>query len=72
VVCAQIRMLADPQGKLAKALGVDADVPPLGLVSKRYSAVIKDNQVKTFNLEADGFGTTCSVASATIDQLKDV
>jgi len=67
----QIRMLADPQGKLAKALGVDADVPPLGLVSKRYSAVIKDNEVKAFNLEGDGFGTTCSLASATIGQLKE-
>jgi len=67
----KIRMLADPQGKLAKALGVDADVPPLGLVSKRYSAVIKDNEVKAFNLEGDGFGTTCSLASATIGQLKE-
>jgi 2-Cys peroxiredoxin 5 len=67
----KIRMLADPEGKLAKALGVDATVPPLGLVSKRYSAVIKDNEVKAFNLEGDGFGTTCSLASATIGQLKE-
>ena len=71
IVCSQIRMLADPQGKLAKALGVDADVPPLGLVSKRYSSVINDNVIKSFNLEGDGFGLTCSLANATISQLKD-
>lgn len=67
----QVRMLADPQGKLAKALGVETDVPPLGLVSKRYSAVVNDNVIKTFNLEGDGFGTTCSLANATINQLKE-
>ena len=69
--CVQVRLLADPQGKLAKALGVDADVPPLGLVSKRYSSVINDNVIKSFNLEGDGFGLSCSLANAIISQLKD-
>ena len=67
----QVRMLADPQGKLAKALGVEVDAPPLGLASKRYSAVIKDNTFKSFNLEADGFGLTCSLATVIVDQLKE-
>lgn len=66
----QVRVLADPQGKLAKALGVDTEVPPLGLISKRYSAVIVNNKVKAFNLEADGTGLTCSLANVVLDQLK--
>lgn len=62
-------MLADPQGKLATALGVDVDAPPLGLASKRYSAVINDNVIKSFNLEEDGFGLTCSLANVVLGQL---
>lgn len=67
----QVRLLGDPQGKLAKALGVSTEVPPLGLVSKRYSAVINDNVIKSFNLEGDGFGLTCSLSSAIVSQLKE-
>ena len=69
----QVRLLADPQAKLAKALGVDTNLPPLGLVSKRYSAVINDNTIKFFNLESEegGTGLACSLASSTLGQLKD-
>lgn len=52
----EVMMLADGNGDFAKALGVDADFnrAGMGLRSKRYSAVVKDGVVKSFNLEEAG------------------
>jgi len=68
----KVRMLADPQAELAKALGVDFDASPvLGSVrSKRYSLVVDDLTVKAVNIEEDGTGLSCSLSNVIIDQLK--
>ena len=35
----------------------------------RYSAVIKNGKFKTFNLEPDGGGLSCSLAPTALEQL---
>lgn len=67
----KVRMLADTQLELTKALGVEFDATGfLGSVrSKRYSAVIKNGKFKTFNLEPDGGGLSCSLAPTALEQL---
>lgn len=42
-------------------------LPMFGLC--RFSAVIEDNKFKTFNVEPDGLGLTCSLSSKIVDQL---
>lgn len=61
----KIRMLADPEGKLVKAMGLDFDgaAAVLGNArSKRFSAVIEDGKVKHIEVEPDNTGLTCSLA----------
>lgn len=36
---------------------------------RRYSMVIVDNEIKSFNVEADGTGLTCSLSNVIMDQL---
>lgn len=69
----KVRMLADPHGELAKKLGVELDMPEVWghQRSKRYSAVIEDNKIKTMNVEKDGTGLGCSVAEGILKQLKE-
>ena len=57
-------MLADTQGKLAKALDLELDLSGvLGSVRiKRFSLVAVDGKVAEVNVEADGTGMTCSLA----------
>ena len=57
-------MLADTQGKLAKALDLELDLSSvLGSVRiKRFSLVAVDGKVAEVNVEADGTGMTCSLA----------
>ncbi|MBD3647760.1 MAG: peroxiredoxin [Pseudomonadales bacterium] len=52
----EIMMVADPDGELAKAMGVelDASAAGLGIRSSRYSLVAEDGEIKTFNLEKGG------------------
>lgn len=60
----KVRMLADPQAIFTKAVGLDTNLPDLGGVrSKRYSMVLEDGVVKALNVEPDGTGLTCSLAS---------
>ncbi|KAK2076404.1 hypothetical protein QBZ16_000929 [Prototheca wickerhamii] len=68
----KVQVLADPAGEATKALGTEWDATAiLGTVrSARFSAVIEDNVVKTFNLE-DGGAMTCSLSNQIIAQLKD-
>ncbi|KAK9827823.1 hypothetical protein WJX74_004080 [Apatococcus lobatus] len=67
----KVRFLADPFLEFTKALGVVLEAEKmLGTNrSKRYSAVIEGGKFKSFNLEADGMGTTCSLAPNLISQL---
>jgi peroxiredoxin len=54
----QVRVLADPHGELARGLGLELEAKAmLGTNrSKRYSAVIQDNEIKALNVEPDGTG----------------
>ncbi|HEV7689842.1 MAG TPA: peroxiredoxin [Hyphomonadaceae bacterium] len=47
-------MLADGAGDFTKALGMEFDVPRMGLRSKRYSMIVEDGVVKQLNLEEPG------------------
>ena len=50
---AGITMLADPQSAFTKAIGMDFDAPPAGLMgrSKRYAMLVEDGKVTRLNLE---------------------
>ena len=51
-----VRMMADGNGDLTKALGLEFDLKGfgMGIRSQRYSMVVKDGVVKQLNLEAAG------------------
>ncbi|XP_034243543.1 peroxiredoxin-5, mitochondrial [Thrips palmi] len=60
----KVRMLADPSAQLTKELGLEQDLPPLGGIrSKRFSMVVESGVVKSLNVEPDGTGLSCSLAS---------
>ncbi|KAK5859039.1 hypothetical protein PBY51_003134 [Eleginops maclovinus] len=70
----KIRMLADPTGAFTKAVDLllDSDqiVQALGNKrSKRYAMVVEDGVVKKINVEPDGTGLTCSLASNVLSEL---
>lgn len=50
---AGLHMLADPEGKLTKALGLSFDAPPAGLIGrcKRFALLAEDGVVKVLHLE---------------------
>ncbi|NNE51467.1 MAG: peroxiredoxin [Sulfitobacter sp.] len=50
---AGITMLADAQSEFTKAIGMDFDAPPAGLVarSKRYAMLVEDGKVSLFQPE---------------------
>lgn len=37
----------------------------------RYSAIVEDNKITALNVEPDGSGLTCSLASTVLKQLKE-
>ena len=49
-----ILMLADGDASFTKALGLDFAPPGMGVRSKRFSMLVKDNEVVEFNLEEPG------------------
>lgn len=51
---AGLTMLADPQSAFTKAIGMDFDAPPAGLIgrSKRYAMLVDDGVVSLLNEEA--------------------
>lgn len=51
-----LMMLADGNGDLAKALGLELDITAagLGVRSKRYAMIINDKKVEYFGLDAKG------------------
>ncbi|XP_048883420.1 peroxiredoxin-5, mitochondrial [Brienomyrus brachyistius] len=64
----KVRMLADPTGAFTKAVDLlladDHLFEVLGNQrSKRYAMVVEDGVVKKINVEPDGTGLTCSLAS---------
>jgi peroxiredoxin len=50
----KIRMMADGAGVYTRALGMDREIPGMGLRSQRYSLLVEDGVVKSVNLEAAG------------------
>ena len=51
---AGITMLGDPVSAFTKAIGMDFDAPPVGLIgrSKRYAMLVEDGVVKVLHAEA--------------------
>ena len=47
----KIRMMADGAGVFTKALGMDREIPGMGLRSQRYSMLVEDGVVKAVHLE---------------------
>src|SRR6056297_2573945 len=60
---AGITMLGDAESTFTKAIGMDFDVPPAGLIgrSKRYAMIVDDGTVKVLHVE-DNPGT-CEVSA---------
>jgi glutaredoxin/glutathione-dependent peroxiredoxin len=52
----KVRMIADGSAIYTKALGVETDLTArgMGVRSQRYSMLVEDGVVKSFNLEAPG------------------
>ncbi len=66
----KVRMLADPAGLFVTAMGLDVNAAVLGgKRSKRFAMVVEDGTVTHLQVEPDGFGLTCSLSGALIDQL---
>ncbi|XP_060792325.1 peroxiredoxin-5, mitochondrial [Neoarius graeffei] len=64
----KVRMLADPTGAFTEAVDLYQDNDDLLKVlgnkrSKRYAMVVEDGVVKKLNVEPDGTGLSCSLAS---------
>nr|XP_012423380.1 PREDICTED: peroxiredoxin-5, mitochondrial isoform X2 [Odobenus rosmarus divergens] len=71
--CSKVRLLADPTGAFGKETDLLLDDSLVSLFGnrrlKRFSMVVEDGIVKSLNVEPDGTGLTCSLASNTLSQL---
>jgi 2-Cys peroxiredoxin 5 len=68
----KVRMFADTNGELARALGVSLEVPVLGGTRmKRFSAIVEDGTITALNIEPEQAptGMTCSLADPLLKQL---
>ncbi|XP_012683139.1 peroxiredoxin-5, mitochondrial [Clupea harengus] len=70
----KVRMLADPTGAFTKAVDLLLDSDQIVQVlgnqrSKRYSMLVEDGVVKKINVEPDGTGLTCSLATNIMSDL---
>jgi 2-Cys peroxiredoxin 5 len=68
----KIRMLADPEAKLVKALDMQFDglTEVLGNVrSKRFTALVEDGQIKSAEVEPDFTGLSCTLAGSFMKKL---
>ena len=67
----EILMLADGNGDLARALGLEADQRGLGLGvrSRRFAAIVDDGLIETLRVEPDVTGVTVSGAEAIVAAL---
>jgi glutaredoxin/glutathione-dependent peroxiredoxin len=50
----KVRMLGDGSGELTKKLGLEVDIPGMGLRAKRFSLLLDDGVVKQLNVEQPG------------------
>uniref|UniRef100_A0A3B4A7R7 Peroxiredoxin-5 n=1 Tax=Periophthalmus magnuspinnatus TaxID=409849 RepID=A0A3B4A7R7_9GOBI len=70
----KVRMLADPTGAFTKEVDLILDNEQLVQIlgnkrSKRYAMLVEDGIVKKINVEPDGTGLTCSLASSILSDL---
>uniref|UniRef100_A0A8C6FX13 Peroxiredoxin 5 n=1 Tax=Moschus moschiferus TaxID=68415 RepID=A0A8C6FX13_MOSMO len=69
----KVRLLADPSGTFGKETDLLLDDSLVFLFGnhrlKRFSMLIEDGIVKSLNVEPDGTGLTCSLASNILSQL---
>ncbi len=68
---AGITMLADGTGAFTKALGLDFDAPPVGLMgrSQRYAMLVEDGVVKVLNVEESPGTCELSAGEAMLEVL---
>ncbi len=68
---AGVTLVADPEAKFAKALGMDFDASGagLGVRSKRYSMLVENGVVKALNVEDKPSDAICSTGEALLDQI---
>ena len=68
---AGITMRCDPQSELARALGLDFDAPPPGLIGrmKRFAMVVKDGTVTHLNVEENPGVCELSAGETILDLL---
>lgn len=50
----KVRMFADGDAKFTRALGMEREIPGMGVRSHRYSMLVEDGVVKSVNLEQAG------------------
>ncbi len=50
----KVRMLGDGAAELTRKLGLEQDLPDMGVRSRRYSMLLDDGVVKLLNVEAKG------------------
>jgi len=50
----KVRMMGDGGAQFTKAIGLDMEIPVMGIRSKRYSMLVEDGVVKSLDVEAPG------------------
>lgn len=67
----KILYLSDGNADFTKAVGLDTDISVVGLGvrSQRYSMIVENGKVTSFNLEEPGGGTEISGAAGILQQL---
>lgn len=68
---AGITMLADAQSEFTKAIGLDFDAPPAGLMgrSQRYAMLVEDGTVSVLNLEENPGACETSAGEGLLDKM---
>lgn len=68
---AGLTMLGDATSEFTKALGMDFDAPPVGLIarSKRYAMLVEDGKVVALNLEENPGVCEVSAGEALLDTI---
>jgi glutaredoxin/glutathione-dependent peroxiredoxin len=64
----KLLFLADGTAAFTKSIGMDAQMGPMGLRSKRFSMIVEDGVVRQLNVEA-GHGVEASGAAMIMSQL---
>ncbi|PVD26499.1 hypothetical protein C0Q70_14176 [Pomacea canaliculata] len=70
----KIRMLADPQAKFTKAMGMELDCTKLlgNFRSQKYSLVIDDSIIQSINVDPDHTGLACLLCITTMKNVNSI